>query len=134
MFDDPFPEIGIAGSFQTGGLGQGINIAQNFYNLSDALFWTRGRHSLRFGGGIERSQINQVHFHFFGGTEFSDYQQFLLGNSDFGLDVPGLFDRYYRTWDGSLFAQDNIKLTSKRLKDSRLSKLTSIPETTSGHS
>jgi len=113
VFDDPFPEIGIAGSFQTGGLGQGINIAQNFYNLSDALFWTRGRHSLRFGGGIERSQINQAHFHFFGGTEFSDYQQFLLGNSDFGLDVPGLFDRYYRTWDGSLFAQDNIKLTSK---------------------
>ena len=27
--------------------------------------------------------------------------------------MAGLFDRYYRTWDGNLFAQDNIKITPK---------------------
>ena len=112
-FDDPFPEIGVAGSFQTGGVGEGIKLAQNFYSFSDAMSWTRGRQSLHVGGGIERSQVNQVGFHFFGGTQFPDYEQFLLGNASVALDVPGLFDRYYRTWDGNLYAQDNIKITSK---------------------
>jgi hypothetical protein len=109
-FDDPFPEIGIVGSFETGGLGQGINLAQNFYNFGDSLFWNRGAHSVHVGGGIERSQINQVGFHFLGGLQFPDYGQFLLGNGSLSLDVPGLFDRYYRTWDGNVYAQDNIKI------------------------
>ena len=109
-FDDPFPEIGVAGSFQTGGLGQGINLAQNFYNFGDSLFWNHGRHSLHVGGGVERSQVNQVGFHFLAGLQFPDYEQFLLGNGSFALDLPGLFDRYYRTWDGNAYAQDNIKI------------------------
>ena len=112
-FDDSSPEIGIAGSFETGGGGQKLNLAQNFYNLNDSLFWTHSRHSIHVGGGLERSQINQVQFHFLGGIQFPDYGQFLLGNGSYSLDVPGLFDRYYRTWDGDLYAQDNIKLTSK---------------------
>jgi len=112
-FDDPYPEIGVAGSFETGGNGQNLHLAQNFYTFNDALFWTIGRHSLHFGGGIERSQINQVHFSFLGGVQFPDYVGFLLGNGSYSLDVPGLFDRYYRTWDGNLFAQDNIKITPK---------------------
>lgn len=109
-FDDAFPEIGISGSFETGGDGQGINIAQNLYNFGDGLFWNHGAHSIHVGGGIERSQVNQTGFHFFGGTQFPDYGQFLLGNADFSLDVPGLFNRYYRTWDGNAYVQDNIKL------------------------
>ena len=112
-FDDSHPEIGVAGSFETGGGGQNLNLAQNFYNFNDSLFWAHGRHSLHVGGGIERSQINQVQFHFLGGLQFPDYGQFLLGNGSYSLDVPGLFDRYYRTWDGNLFAQDNIKITPK---------------------
>jgi len=110
-FDDPFPEIGVVGSFQTGGIGQGINLAQNFYNFGDSLFWNHGRHSVHVGGGVERSQVNQVGFHFLAGLQFPDYQQFLLGNGSFALDLPGLFDRYYRTWDGNVYAQDNIKIT-----------------------
>lgn len=109
-FDNAFPEIGISGSFETGGEGQGINIAQNLYNFGEGLFWSHGAHSIHVGGGVERSQVNQVGFHFFGGTQFPDYEQFLLGNADFSLDVPGLFDRYYRTWDGNAYIQDNIKL------------------------
>ena len=112
-FEDSFPNIGVSGSFQTGGLGEGLQLAQNSYNFSDAISWTRGRHSLRVGGGIERSQINQVGFHFLAGVQFPDYEQFLLGTASFALDLPGLFDRYYRTWDGNLYAQDNIKITSK---------------------
>jgi hypothetical protein len=112
-FDDSHPEIGVSGSFETGGGGQNLKLAQNIYNFNDALFWTLGRHSLHVGGGIERSQINQVQFHFLGGIQFPDYVGFLLGNGSYSLDVPGLFDRYYRTWDGNLFAQDNIKITPR---------------------
>src|SRR5215470_6303192 len=112
-FDDLFPKVGVVGSFQTGGNGQGIRLTQNIYGFNDSVLWSLGRHSLHFGGGIERSQINQTNFHFFGGVQFPDFTQFLLGNATFILDVPGLFDRYYRTWDGDSFAQDDIKLGSK---------------------
>jgi len=109
-FDNGFPEIGISGSFETGGDGQGINVAQNLYNFGEGLFWNHGAHSIHVGGGVERSQVNQTGFHFFGGTQFPDYGQFLLGNAQLALDVPGLFNRYYRTWDGNAYVQDNIKL------------------------
>ena len=112
-FVNRFPEIGVVGSFQTGGNGQGIHIAQNKYNVADSVLWSSGRHSLHFGGGLERAQINQTDFHFFGGIQFPDYTQFLLGNGTLTLDVPGLFDRYWRTWDWNMFAQDDIKVTSK---------------------
>jgi len=112
-FINAFPEIGVVGSFQTGGNGQGIHIAQNKYNIADSVLWSRGRHSLHFGGGVERAEINQTDFHFFGGIEFPDYTQFLLGSGSFTIDVPGLFDRYWRTWDWNLFVQDDIKVSSK---------------------
>lgn len=112
-FEDSFPNIGVSSSFQIGGNGQGLKLAQNAYNFSDAISWTRGRHSLHFGGGIERSQVNQTGFHFIAGVQFPSYEDFLLGTASFALDLPGLFDRYYRTWDGNLYAQDNIKITSK---------------------
>jgi hypothetical protein len=112
-FINAFPEIGVKGSFQTGGNGQGIHLAQNKYNIADSVLWSSGRHSFHFGGGVERAEINQTDFHFFGGIEFPDYTQFLLGNGSVTLDVPGLFDRYWRTWDWNLFAQDDIKISSK---------------------
>ncbi len=112
-FVNGFPEIGVKGSFQTGGNGQGIHIAQNKYNVADSVLWSSGRHSIHFGGGLERAQINQTDFHFFGGIEFPDYSQFLLGNGSLTIDVPGLFNRYWRTWDGNLFVQDDIKVSSK---------------------
>jgi len=110
-FVNSFPEIGVVGSFQTGGNGQGIHIAQNKYNVADSILWSSGRHSIHFGGGVERAQINQTDFHFFGGIQFPDYTQFLLGNGSVTIDVPGLFDRYWRTWDWNLFAQDDIKVS-----------------------
>jgi len=112
-FVNSFPEIGVVGSFQTGGNGQGIHIAQNKYNVADSILWSSGRHSIHFGGGVERAQINQTDFHFFGGIQFPDYTQFLLGNGSVTIDVPGLFDRYWRTWDWNLFAQDDIKVSQK---------------------
>src|ERR1022692_4285743 len=86
-FEDSFPNVGVSGSFQIGGQGQGLKLAQNSYNFSDAISWTRGRQSLHLGGGIERSQVNQVGFHFIAGLGFPDYEQFLLGTASLAIDL-----------------------------------------------
>jgi hypothetical protein len=123
-FDNAIPAIIIPGAFTLGGNGQGLQIAQNFYNFQDDLVWTLGRHSLRFGGGFNRGQENFTKFHFFGGLLFLSMQDFLLGqdgvtngtglsNVFLTLDLPGLFDRAFRTWEYNGYAQDDIRLTSR---------------------
>jgi hypothetical protein len=121
-FDDPLPDIIVSGpqslqflgqsvGFNLGGNGQGTTIAQNFYDFNDSVNYVRGRHSLHFGGGINRSQINFPLFHFFGGLYYPTFVDFLLGVPEISIDVPGVFGREWRVWDGNLFAQDNFQLT-----------------------
>jgi hypothetical protein len=128
-FDDTIPQIAIdfpaATGLTLGGNGQTIQIAQNNYNFQDSLSWTHGRHSFRFGGGIAREQLNNVGFHYVGGEIYLSWADFLLGLSGpdngtgvisnvFGsIDLPGVFDRAYRVWEGNLYVQDDIKVTSR---------------------
>lgn len=120
-FDNPFPNIEVASlasggtpvGFNVGGNGQGIAIYQNYYDFSDSLAYVRGKHSLHFGGGIDRSQINLRDFHFFGGLIFPDFPDFLLGLPLLGIDVPGVFDRNWRVWDGNLYVQDDYHVSSR---------------------
>jgi hypothetical protein len=109
-FDNPFPGIVVQGSFNVGGNGQGLHTAENFYDFSDSLTYTRGKHSLQFGGGIDRSQINFGGFHFLAGLFYPSFPDFLLGNPLLSIDVPGVFDRAWRVWDGDLYVQDNYKV------------------------
>lgn len=109
-FDNPYPNVEVIGSFNAGGNGQGVNITQNFYDFSDSLAYVRGKHSLHFGGGINRSQINFDNFHFFGGLVFPSLPDFLLGNVYLSIDVPGVFQRAWRVWDGNFFVQDNYQV------------------------
>ena len=78
-FDNPIPAIQISGALTLGGNGQTIQVAQNAYILQDDLVWTHGRHSLRFGGGVNRGQLNIGNFHFLGGLVFGTFPDFLLG-------------------------------------------------------
>ena len=121
-FDNPFPNIEVFGTvsnldpnspgvgFNVGGNGQGVNIFQNYYDFSDSLAYVLGKHSLHFGGGISRTQINLRDFHFFGGLVYPSFPDFLLGTPLLGIDVPGVFDRNWRVWNGNLFVQDNYKV------------------------
>ena len=110
-FDNPFPSIVVAGGFNVGGNGQGVSPDnQNYFNVDDSLTYTHGKHSLAFGGGIDRDQINFEGFHFFGGLLYPTFADFLLGDVEVTLDAPGDFDRAWRVWDGDLFAQDNYKV------------------------
>lgn len=122
-FDNPLPDVIISGTlgatstqpigFNLGGNGQGVDIAQNFYDVSDSVTYVHGRHSLHFGGGINRSQINLDDFHFFGGLAYLDFADFLLNQPAVSIDVPGVFNREWRVWDGNLFLQDDYKVTPR---------------------
>lgn len=108
-----------------GGNGQTVRAGQNTYSVQDSLSWSRGRHSLRFGGGIARAQDNQVGFHYLAGEAFLSWPDFLLGlsgpqngtgafsNIFASLDALGLFDRAYRVLDGNAYVQDDIKVTTR---------------------
>ncbi|MCC6391519.1 MAG: TonB-dependent receptor [Bryobacterales bacterium] len=121
---DPYPQIFISGAYTLGGNGQGGRFAQNTYTFTDSAFYVHGRHNLRFGGEIDRAHVNLTQYHFLGALVFLSFEDFLLGQSGakngtgifsnvyLSSDLPGLFDRAWRTWDGSLYVQDDIRWTS----------------------
>lgn len=135
-FDNEIPAIaldfGSNNGLSLGGNGQTVHLAQNAYSFQDSLSWTRGRHSFRFGGGVNRQQLNEVNFHFLAGELFLSWPDFLLGldaedngtapfapfglassNIIASLDIPALFDRAWRVWETNAYAQDDIKVTPR---------------------
>ncbi|HXG92751.1 MAG TPA: carboxypeptidase regulatory-like domain-containing protein [Blastocatellia bacterium] len=124
---NPFPEISVQGSLTLGGNGQGLTISQDHYNIQDLLTYIRGRHTLRAGGGVTRTNLNLVDFHFFGGLIFGNWADLLLGRPGgpvssggsglpFGnilasIDIPGILDRNWRVFDANAYLQDDIRLT-----------------------
>ncbi|HTU35726.1 MAG TPA: carboxypeptidase-like regulatory domain-containing protein [Candidatus Acidoferrum sp.] len=113
-FDNPYPAIGILpspeGGFDIGGWGEGLRLAQNFYEFSDSLSYVRGSHDLHFGGGITRSQMNQDRFHFLAALIYPTFADFLLGNVLESADVPGLTARAYRATNADAYIQDNYRV------------------------
>lgn len=115
--DNPYPAIGILpspqGGFDIGGWGEGFRLAQNFYEVSDALSWFHRSHDLHVGAGFTRSQMNQDDFHFLGALIYPSFADFLLGNVLEAADVPGLTDRAWRATNADAYVQDNYRVTSR---------------------
>ena len=116
-FEDGRPVIAVLGGMGVGGNGQTVVLAQNTVVFQDTLSWTRGRHSLRFGGSITHAEDNQSQFEFGAYSVYLNYPGLLLGQAPFNpyetIDLPGILSRDWRVWDSSLYAQDDIKLTSR---------------------
>lgn len=112
-FDDQYPGIGILGQFALGGNGQGTSLIQNHYNVDDTVSYAHGRHSLRFGGGLSRQEINFEDFHFLGLSAFLVPADLLLGEVVESEDFVGVPDRSWRAWNGDLYLQDDLKATSR---------------------
>jgi len=93
-------------------------IVENVYQLADTLSWTKGKHTLKFGGDFRRQQRN-----FFQQTAPSGWYQFsgnYTGNSlaDTLLGVPQFAFQDHlsgndptRYWDIAGFVQDNMRVT-----------------------
>ncbi|MGC2509109.1 MAG: carboxypeptidase regulatory-like domain-containing protein, partial [Acidobacteriaceae bacterium] len=129
VHDNTLPVMAVSGSFQAGGNGQtNINV-QNQYSIVDNLSLIKGRHSLRFGGGINLDQIAYDDYKFYGGILFLGLPDFLLGNHGgpatsggngtpysnifLNLDVPGIIDRNFDIWNWFGYLQDNVQVTPR---------------------
>jgi hypothetical protein len=113
-FDDARPVFIIAGGFNIGGDGQTVVLAQNTYVLQDTVSWIRGKHSMRFGGSLTRGQINMSQVPIRGLFDLSELSGTFWAkrHSIHSLpDLAGITQRNWRIWDGSLYAQDDIKVT-----------------------
>lgn len=110
-----------------GGRGQTRVAAQNTYSLQDSLVWMRGKHTFRFGGGVNRWMNNSPELLYNGVVYFGTVTDMLLGNDaataglgayGYGnvyasVDLLGDLARYYRIWEVNAYVQDDIKLTPR---------------------
>jgi len=83
----------------------------------DTVSWTKGHHSFRFGGEIDRTSIrrnlpvldNGLLF-FFNAGATSDFQSFLLGEDAFGEGGGGAANHNYQIPAFAAFAQDDYRI------------------------
>ena len=106
-----------------GDFGQ-YKIDQQTVQLSDAVTWLRGNHTIKFGGtamrrnmGQQRTQVGKGFYFFrdafgfqpgFSGYEVADM---LVGTTDFtATGVPGYVPRNVISWENSLFGQTDWRV------------------------
>ncbi|HXW91341.1 MAG TPA: TonB-dependent receptor [Terriglobales bacterium] len=134
-FYNDLPSIDI-GACCTAGGGAPSSIFQGSYDVVDSLAWSHGKHNLRWGGGLTRNYLNQRDFRSNGIEDYLTFPDFLLGlNAEqnglaaanaitdgafpafsdiiVSISFVGLSDRNERTWDGSAYFQDDIKLAQR---------------------
>jgi hypothetical protein len=90
---------------------------QNKFGEGDDLYWTLGRHSLRFGVDVERVDSNLNAPGWLGGEySFSSLSQFEAGQPTFFLGpLPNLLDgdRDFREIDVNSYVQDDWKVSNR---------------------
>jgi len=118
---DAYPGLGLirigAGEALTIG-NSGVFVDLNFDNsaitLVDILSITRGRHSVRTGGGIISYRTNQTaNGPRRGQIAFQDFNRFLVGQATSSVNAEGITTRFMRAADYSLFLQDDWKISQK---------------------
>ena len=116
----PFIEVGGYASVGNPITGPS-NAYQNTYSFTDSLDLVRGRHDIKFGGELQRDQLNTLlgiasnGFFVFApvpiiGNAFAD---FLIGQPVVFLQGGGELPRGMRAWNENLYAQDSFKPTSR---------------------
>jgi hypothetical protein len=88
----------------------------NSYQYYDDAIWTKGAHTIKIGGGVERMDYNQHTFQEPGGRyQFPDYVSFLEGiPKSWEAGLLNIVDnpREFRQTTFSLYAQDDWKIKS----------------------
>lgn len=99
-----------------------LTFVQNSFVFSDTVSAVRGAHILRLGGSVARLEDNLGAPGIGSFVQFLSWPDFLLGlnaatngtgsfsNIFASADDFGLFDREYRVWEGTAFAQDDYRI------------------------
>jgi outer membrane receptor protein involved in Fe transport len=105
-------------------LGDGANMPVEFtvnnIQYGETLTWVRGKHLLKFGGEVLRTQFFQPYynnnrgtFNFLGRWTNQPYADFVLGLPESSSRQVGTTPNYLFSTNYSLFAQDDWKLSSR---------------------
>jgi len=112
------PTLSFTNMFTLGPSPLGINYSQtNTYSGSDTMTWTRGRHTMKFGGEYKRQALDAPYFDVFPNGEifylgFSGnvFEDFLSGLSGLSVIGSGTNSVHNRANDFSAFFQDDWKV------------------------
>jgi hypothetical protein len=116
------PFFNLQGYSPTGGAITGPRDSiQNAFEEQDSLSWTKGRHSLKFGVDLVRTQLNMFQaiapnafFIFASSFPTNDaVANLLLGAPVTFYQGLGDFNRGLRIWNAGLYAQDEWRITSR---------------------
>lgn len=96
------------------------NTYEDVFDYSGSLNWVRGRHTLKFGGGYQRQQINVLQgiatngFFVFAPFPITDaFASFLTGQPVVFLQGIGDFSRGIRGSNANAYVQDTYKVTPR---------------------
>ena len=124
--DDPKgtapPLVTVSGAFNLGPSPQGPTRDHDVtFQYQDTFSWTKGRHSLKFGGDVRWTQSN-FHYDFYNNGSFDYGTYYTNTGSPLADFVGGFTDNYYQTSSAAygirshqlyFFAQDAWKVTKK---------------------
>jgi len=102
-----------ASQITNGGTNAGSNLraVRNLFTGSDQLSYTLGRHTLSFGGWVQRIQANDSLVQDqYGQISFTNLQTFLKGQVSTYTYAPSDTPLGWRTTEGAAFGEDAIKL------------------------
>jgi len=115
----PMGMIAISGGVTSlPGLSPGISVSiQSIYTLSDDLFYTRGRHAIKFGTLFNRYNLDdQGSKLLYGQATFNDVSSFMRGiYNDYSALTPGSVrqDRFWAFKTVGFYAQDDMRVSSR---------------------
>jgi hypothetical protein len=115
------PYDGLTGSFTQGDAQQPFAFRSNdVLGLADDFTWTRGKHVLKFGGAVQRDQINLLYINRPNGN--FTFNPFFTKNvlADFVLGLPEEFQQGSgnpalngSSWTYSVYGQDEYRVTRR---------------------
>ena len=116
------PTLSFTNMFTLGPSPLGITYAAtNTYPVSDTMTWTKGRHTIKFGGEYKRQELDAPYFDVFPNGELfylgaltgNPFEDFLAGLSGLSAIGSGTNSLHNRANDFSAFFQDDWKATPR---------------------
>jgi hypothetical protein len=111
----PMGLVSVGGSASWGsGVGYPAREIQGIYSLSDDVFYTRGRHNLKFGALINRDDLSALYSQFtLGYVVFANLASFMQGLPVSAIADLGNTRRDYLFYNAGFYAQDDVHVTPR---------------------